>query len=259
MRISAVNDFNVVRPQVQDTKAISFDSFESILYDQGHKSSVEEMFSNIFPTYNVSCKIGNCDVSSADWQRNDFPSWRFFDDKTKAEELNSWKSSGTDTSFSDKSILNAWNRTDNRKMVIIIPDELAAKMQSNPSYAKQVLDKVYSWQINHAALEQSLSEGYGYDGPLSNFEDSYLLKLDKEGNVSDYVVTGPGYDSSFKTEERSPSADNPILKTKKRINPESEPVKSQAILGENISERRLYDYPSAVGILAAAWLRKKQI
>jgi len=161
MSISAINSFDFVMSQARSTKVTTSASFENILNEQTKKQSAEEMFSNLFSTYNVSCKIGNCDVSSADWERNDFPSWKFFEDSTKADELNNWRVSGSDVSFMNKGILNSWNRTDERKMVIIIPDELAAKMESDPGYAKQVLNKVYSWQTNHAALEKALSEGYG--------------------------------------------------------------------------------------------------
>lgn len=259
MSINAINGFDLVMSQTKSTKVTSSASFENILNEQTKKQSAKEMFSNLFPIYNVSCKIGKCDVSSADWERNDFPSWKFFEDSTKADELNNWSASGNDVSFMDKNILNSWKRTDDRKMVIITPDELAAKMESDPSYAKQVLNKVCSWQTNHAALEKALSEGYGYDGELSTFQDSYLLKLDEDGNVTDYVVTGPGYDNSLKKDESTSSTKSSLLKVKKMIDIDQNSVKSQEIFRDNITERMLYDYTSPSGLLAAVWERKKRI
>ena len=259
MSISAINGLGLVMSQKTSAKVASSASFENVLNKQTGKQSAIEMFSNLFSTYNVSCKIGKCNVSHADWVRNDFPSWKFFENSTKADELNNWSASGNDVSFMDKNILNAWKRTDNRKMVIIIPDELAAKMQSDPIYAEQVLNKVYSWQSNHTALEKTLSEGYGYDGELSTFQDSYLLKLDEDGNVTDYVVTGPGYDNSMKKDEGNSSTKNSLLKVKKMIDIDQKFVKSQEIFQDNITERMSYDYTSSLGLLAADWGRKKRI
>lgn len=259
MSISAINSFDFVMSQTRNTKVTASVSFENILNEQTKKQSATEMFNNLFPTYNVSCKIGNCDVSSADWARNDFPSWKFFENGTKADALNNWSASGSDVSFMDKSILNSWNRTDERKMVIIIPDELAAKMEADPSYAKQVLNKVYLWQTNHASLEKALSEGYGYDGELSTFQDSYLLKLDNDGNVTDYVVTGPGYDSSLKKDENISSTKYSPLKIKKMMEADQISVKNQEYVNENVSEKMLYDYTSSMGLLAAFGSRKKRV
>lgn len=258
MSINAINSLDLVMSLAKSTKATSSASFENILNEQTKKQSAKEMFSNLFSTYNVSCKIGKCDVSSTDWKRNDFPSWRFFEDSTKADELNNWRASGNDVSFMDKNILNSWNRTDDRKMVIIIPEELAAKMEADPSYAKQVLNKVYSWQTNHSAIEKALSEGYGYDGELSTFQDSYLLKLDEDGDVTYYVVTGPGYDSSLKNDERS-SFKKSLLKANKIIDTDQKSVNKQEVFNENISERLLNDYTLSLGLLGATWERKKNI
>lgn len=258
MSINAINGFDLVMPQTKSTKATSSAFFENILNEQTKKQSAIEMFSNLFSTYNVSCKIGNCNVSRTDWERNDFPSWKFFGDSTKADELNNWKSSGNDVSFMDNNILNSWKRTDDRKMVIIIPDELAAKMESDPNYAKQVLNKVYLWQTNHATLEKTLSEGYGFDGELSTFQDSYLLKLDQDGNVTDYVVTGPGYDNSLKKDESTSSTKSPynLLKVKKMIDKDQEFIKGPKFSQNNATPKMLYDYAS-IGLLGTAWRKKR--
>jgi hypothetical protein len=258
MSIGTINGLGLAISQKKSAEAASSAPFENVLNKQTGKQSAIEMFSNLFPTYDVSCKMGNCDVSHADWERNDFPSWKFFEDNTKADELNNWKFSGNDVFSMDKDILNAWKRTGNRKMVIIIPDELMAKMQSDPIYAEQVLNKVYSWQSNHAALEKILSEGYGYDGELSTFQDSYLLKLDEDGNVTDYVVTGPGYDNSMKKDESDSSTKSFLLKVKKMIDI-GKKFKSQEIFQDNITERISYDYTSSLGLLAAYSERKKRI
>lgn len=254
MSVSIIDSLGLVIPQIKNVKAVSSAAFENILNTQTEKPSAIEMFSDLFSTYNVSCKIGNCDVSRTDWERNDFPSWKFFDDSTKADELNNWKSSGDDVSFMDNNILSAWKRTDDRKMVIIIPDELAAKMESDPSYAKQVLNKVYLWQTNHAALEKTLSEGYGLDGELSTFQDSYLLKLDQDGNVTDYVITGPGYDYSIRKNESNFSAKNSynLLKVKKMMDKDQEFIKDPRFSQNNITSKMLYDYAS-IGLSTTTW------
>jgi hypothetical protein len=259
MSISAINSFGLAMPQTKSAKASSA-SFESILNKRAEKTSAAEMFSNVFPSYNVSCKVGNCNVSSADWQRNDFPSWKFFEDNTKADELNNWKASGNDVTFMDNNVLSAWRKTDNRKISIIMPDELAVKMESDPIYARQILNKVYSWHRNHSELEKTLSEGYGYDGELSTAQDSYLLKLDQDGNVTDYVVTGPGYDDSMKKDRRNfPESPSNLLKVKKLIDKDQEFITGQQISHDNVAAKILYDYTLSTGFLATAWGRKKQI
>lgn len=260
MYINAVNSFESIISQTKNDKASSQASFENVLSEQTKKLTAADLFSNLFSTYNVSCKIGECNVSKKDWERNDFPSWKFFEEGAKANELNHWSASGNDSSFLDNNIVSSWNKTDNRQMVILIPDQLAAKMESDPDYAKQVLDKVYSWQKSHADLEKALSEGYGYNGELSTFLDSYLLRLDEEGNVTDYVVTGPGYDSSFLAADHTGSDQSSSLKSLKRgiIQDQASITQSNADQN-NLKERIPYDDVLSFGILSPLLEQKKRI
>ncbi len=45
-------------------------------------------FSDVFLDYKVITKVGNCNVSAANWQRNDFPFCKFFQEGTQADALN---------------------------------------------------------------------------------------------------------------------------------------------------------------------------
>ncbi|WP_027400231.1 hypothetical protein [Anaerovorax odorimutans] len=258
MRINSVNDLDLTKANINGMnsgKNTSSVSFGDILNEKTCSNSASELFQNLFSTYNVSCKVGNCNISHEDWVRNDFPSWKYFDDSTTADVLNSWQSSGHDVSSMDSDVLSSWKGTENRKMVIIIPDELASKMEADSTFADQVLRKVYLWQKNHSKLEKSLSEGYGYNGELSTFEDSYLLKLDKDGNVTDYVVTGPGYNESVRKDESSVSDEeiNSLIKAQKILD------KDQEFFQNNINKKILYDYTMAMGLIAADSISKRYI
>ena len=259
MYINALNSFESIIPQIKNDKASSQASFENVLSEQTKNPTAEDLFRNLFSTYNVSCKIGECNVSREDWERNDFPSWKFFEEGTKANALNHWSASGNDSSFLDNNIVSSWNKTDNRQMVILIPDQLAARMESDPDYAEQVLDKVYSWQKSHADLEKALSEGYGYNGELSTFLDSYLLRLDEAGNVTDYVVTGPGYDSSFSTDYTVSDQSSTLTNVKKRMVQDQASIKQSNSDKNNLKDRIPYDDVLSFGIISPLLEQKKRI
>ena len=43
-----------------------------------------------FADYQVQIKTGNCTVSKDNWNRHDFPFWKYFEEATTAESLNNW-------------------------------------------------------------------------------------------------------------------------------------------------------------------------
>ncbi len=55
-------------------------------------------FEDTFLGYDVIIHVGNADISSSNWQRNDFPFWKYFDRNTSADALNDWKPEGTNLS-----------------------------------------------------------------------------------------------------------------------------------------------------------------
>ena len=83
--------------------------------------------------------------------------------------------------------------------------------------------------------------------------------MDKDGNVTDYVVTGPGYDSYLKKDENISSTKYSPLKIKSMMDTDQKSVISQEFVNENVSEKMLYDYTSSMGLLAAFESRKKRV
>lgn len=55
-------------------------------------------FEDAFPQYDVITHVGNANISSGNWQRNDFPFWKYFDRNTSADALNDWKPEGVNPS-----------------------------------------------------------------------------------------------------------------------------------------------------------------
>ena len=41
-----------------------------------------------FLNYNLQVKTGNCTVSRENWERNDFPFWKYFEENTDSTILN---------------------------------------------------------------------------------------------------------------------------------------------------------------------------
>ena len=149
-------------------------------------------FEDAFPQYNVTTHIGNADVSKANWQRNDFPFWNYFDKSASADCLNDWKPSGSNPPQTDASVQRGLNSIGAGQMAILIPEKLQEKMDADPEYAKQVMAKVQKWKEDYDNWDNAAGLSLGMDIERMQAVKSYCISLDEDGNVKQYTVTAPG-------------------------------------------------------------------
>ncbi len=76
--------------------AVDYISTISRAYSTGKAGATN--FEDAFPMYDVITHVGNANISSGSWQRNDFPFWKYFDRNTSADALNDWKPEGANPS-----------------------------------------------------------------------------------------------------------------------------------------------------------------
>ena len=99
-----------------------------------------------FAGYNVQIKAGDCKIRKEDWNRNDFPFWKYFEEATNAECLNNWKAKGPDISeWSDYAQKGAKSIADSQ-ITIIMPDSLKQKMEADSDFASEIMKKVSDWK-----------------------------------------------------------------------------------------------------------------
>ena len=177
-------------------------SFGDILAAVQNKDTVsaQDVFSVAFSDYNVKVKSGDCSVSSANWERKDFPAWKYFQDDTGADCLNTWKPKGTQPTGAESYIQSGLSKIGSGQMVVIIPDELREKMEADPKYAWEIAEKVQKYKENYDRRDNALAATYGYNSTLHQMSKSYCFSLDEKGDVKTCWVTGGGLNSQKSSE-----------------------------------------------------------
>lgn len=177
-------------------------SFGDILSAVQNKDTVsaQDMFSVAFQDYNVNVKSGDCSVPLSTWERKDFPAWKFFQDDTGADCLNTWKPKGTKLTGAESYIQSGLSKIGYGQMAVIIPDELREKMEADPQYAWEIAEKVQKYKDNYDRKDNALAATYGYNSTLHQMSKSYCFKLDENGDVKISWVTGGGLDSKKSSE-----------------------------------------------------------
>lgn len=177
-------------------------SFGDILAAVSNKDTVsaQDMFSAAFSDYNVRVKTGDCSVSSSNWERKDFPVWKFFQEDTGAECLNTWKPRGTKPTGAEAYIQSALSGIDYGSMTIIIPDSLREKMEADPKYAWEIAEKVQKYKEDYDRKDNALAATYGYNSTLHQMSKRYCFSLDEKGDVETCWVVGGGMDTKQSSE-----------------------------------------------------------
>lgn len=177
--------------EVGDTK-----SFSQILSEvSGKDISVMEMFSNAFPTNDVTVKAGNCKVSDEAWERNDFPIWKYFQKNVSADGLNNWKPTGAEPTVAEHYIQKELSKIGFGEMVVLIPENLQKKMEDDSEYAQKIMEKLQKWKDDYDRMDNALAVSYGDDPVLYQMTKSYCIQLDEDGNVKNYTVISGGMDT----------------------------------------------------------------
>lgn len=169
-------------------------SFGDILSAVQNKDTVsaKDMFSAAFSDYSVDVKSGDCSVPLSTWGRKDFPAWKYFQDDTSADCLNTWRPRGTQPTGAEATIQNALSKIGSGKMTVIVPDELREKMEADPKYAWEIAEKVQKYKSEYDKTDNALAATYGYNQTLHQMSKSYCFTLDEEGDVKTCWVTGSG-------------------------------------------------------------------
>ncbi|MDO5156780.1 MAG: hypothetical protein Q4D51_12525 [Eubacteriales bacterium] len=148
-----------------------------------------------FAGYNVNIKTGNCDVSKSNWNRNDFPFWKYFEKATTAECLNSWKAKGKDISEWSDFAQNGAKSIGDSQITIIMPESLQKKMESDSVFALKIMEKVSTWKKNYDSADVAIGMANGESHSQAKMAlqtGSYLIELDENGDVENYTVTTHG-------------------------------------------------------------------
>ncbi len=149
-------------------------------------------FADAFSCYDVTTHVGNADISDANWQRNDFPIWKYFDKNASADCLNNWKSSEPNPPQSAPSVQRGLSSIGPGKMSVIIPEALQKKMDADENFAKEIVEKVQKWKEDYDNWDNATAASLGMDPYEHQASKNYLINLDEEGNVKQYAVTGGG-------------------------------------------------------------------
>lgn len=216
--------------QMTGDKGIS--PFSEILSEAcGKTGDVSSMFQTSFSNYNVQTKVGDCDVPSESWDRNDFPIWEYFKKDSSAECLNKWRPSGSEPPQTDRNVQKGLSQINYGEMVILMPESLQKKMESEPDFAEEVLKKVQKWKEDYDREDNAIAASLGYDPGLNQLSKSYCIQLDENGNVGDYTVVGGGFDDPHDTSVTVISKDDPFL-FRKTVRKENQLVTENTVATE---------------------------
>lgn len=89
------------------------------------------------------------------------------------------------------------------QMVINIPDELRDKMEADPQYAWEVVEKVQKYKADYDRKDNALASAYGYNQTLHQMSKRYCFSLDDAGSVKSCQVTGGILDTQSKSTAQS--------------------------------------------------------
>ena len=103
-------------------------------------------FADTFPLYDVVTHVGNTDVSSGNWQRNDFPFWKYFQKNTSADALNDWRPTGANPPQTRGDLQRNYSSIGPGRMAVLIPESLQAKIDADHAYSRQIMAKLQEWK-----------------------------------------------------------------------------------------------------------------
>lgn len=217
--------------QVIEEKRVS--SFSEVLSEAcGKASNVSSMFQSTFSDYNVQTKVGNCNVPWESWDRNDFPIWEYFKKDSTADCLNKWRPSGPEPPQTDRNVQRGLSQINYGEMVILMPESLQKKMESDPDFAEEVLKKVQKWKEDYDREDNAIAASLGYDPGLNQLSKSYCIQLDENGDVGDHTVVGGGFDDPHDTNVTIISKDDPFM-FRKTVRKEGQLVTENTVVTEN--------------------------
>ena len=89
------------------------------------------------------------------------------------------------------------------QMVINIPEELRDRMEADPQYAWEVVEKVQKYKADYDRRDNALASAYGYNLTLHQMSRRYCFSLDEAGDIKSCQVTGGILDTQSKSTAQS--------------------------------------------------------
>ncbi len=120
-------------------------------------------FEDAFSHYDVITHVGNADIPSWKWQRNDFPFWKYFQKNTSADALNDWEPKGENPSQLRPDLQRNYGSIGAGKIAVLMPDSLKEKMDADPAYARQIVAKLQAWKEDYDRWNNLTAASYGYN------------------------------------------------------------------------------------------------
>ncbi len=192
-------------------------------------------FVDAFPQYNVVTHVGNANIASGNWQRNDFPFWKYFEKNTSADALNDWRPSGSNPPQTRSDLQRNYSSVGSGRIAILIPESLQQKMDMDPSYARQIIAKLQEWKEDYDRWDNTVAASYGYNVAAHQAEKSYVFDLDENGDVRNCTVTSGGGRLTGPTKEEMEQFRAEQEKKRKRH------IKYIQILEESAEKRKMQE------------------
>lgn len=158
-------------------------------------------FVDAFPQYHVVTHVGNAEISPANWQRNDFPFWKYYQKDTSADALNDWRPAGANPPQTRGDLQRNYSSIGPGRIAVLIPESLQEKMDADPAYARQIMAKLQEWKEDYDRWDNTVAASYGYDVTEHQASKSYVFDLDENGDVRNCTVTSVGGTLTGPTEE----------------------------------------------------------
>lgn len=203
-RLSKITDINAARAFQEayaKKMAGSVDRISSIssIYNTGRLGAAD--FADAFPLYDVTTHVGHASISAANWQRNDFPFWEYFQKNTSADALNDWRPVGAEPPQTRGDLQRAYSSIGPGRIAVLVPESLQQKMDADPAYARRIMAKLQEWKEDYDRWDNTVAASYGYDVAKYQAGKSYVFDLDENGDVRNCTVTGSGGMITGPTEE----------------------------------------------------------
>lgn len=174
-------------------------------------------FADAFPMYDVVTHVGNADIAASNWQRNDFPFWKYFQRSTSADALNDWRPTGANPPQTRGDLQRNYGSVGAGRIAVLVPESLQAKMDADPAYARQIMAKLQEWKEDYDRWDNTGAASYGYNVAEFQAGKSYVFNLDEDGNVKNCTVTGSGRLTGPTKEEQEQFEAEQARKWKRRV------------------------------------------
>lgn len=149
-------------------------------------------FEDAFSSYEVITHVGNADIPSWKWQRNDFPFWKYFQKNTSADALNDWEPKGENPSQLRADLQRYYGSVGAGKIAVLMPESLKEKMDADPVYAQQIVAKLQAWKEDYDRWNNLTAASYGYNVAEHQASLNYVFNLDENGDIKNCTVSGSG-------------------------------------------------------------------